>query len=60
MKSLATLIGITLVVLLMLCWCCWCIRSYKRLRFLAYQAFEKILAPLKQIVAFYQVRKLLR
>ena len=58
--SLATLIGITLVVLLMLCWCGWRIKSYKRLRFLVYQALGKIRAPLKQMVAFYQVRKLLR
>ena len=57
--SLATLIGITLAVLLLLCWCGWR-QPCKRLRFMAYQALKKIRAPLKQIIAFYQVRKLLR
>ena len=55
----ACLVGITLAVLLLLCWCGWR-KSYKRLRFMAYQALQKIRAPLKQIIAFYQVRKLLR
>ena len=54
--SLAALVGITLAVLLLLCWCGWR-PSYKRLRFMAYQALQKIRAPLKQIIAFYQVRK---
>ena len=57
--SLTTLVGIALAVLLLLCWCGWR-QPCKRLRFMAYQALQKIRAPLKQIIAFYQVRKLLR
>ena len=57
--SLATLIGITFAVLLLLCWC-GLRQPCKHLRFMAYQALQKIRAPLKQIIAFYQVRKLLR
>ena len=57
--SLAALMGIAVAVLLLLCWCGWR-QSYKRLGFLAYQASQKIRTPLKQIVAFCQVKKLLR
>jgi len=53
--SLATLVGTTLAVLLLLCWCGWR-QPCKRLRNAAYQAVPKIRAPLKQMVAFYQVR----
>eukprot|EP00964_Phaeocystis_antarctica_P096526 scaffold62823_cov67-Phaeocystis_antarctica.AAC.3 len=53
--SLATLVGTTLPVLLLLCWCGWR-KPCKRLRNAAYQALPKIRAPLKQMVAFYQVR----
>ena len=53
--SLATLVGTTLAVLLLLCWCGWR-QPCKRLRNVAYQALLKIRAPLKQMVAFYQVR----
>ncbi len=49
-----SLVGITLAVLLLLCWCGWR-QPCKRLRFMAYQALQKIRAPLKQIIAFYQV-----
>ena len=52
--SLATLVGITLAVLLLLCWCGWR-QPCKRLRIMTYQALQKIRAPLKQMVAFYQV-----
>ena len=53
--SLAALVGITLAVLFLLCWCGWR-QPCKRLRKLACQALPKIRAPLKQMVAFYQVR----
>ena len=53
--SLAALVGITLAVLLLLCWCGWR-QPCKRLRNAAYQALPKIRAPLKQMVAFYQVQ----
>ena len=53
--SLAALVGITLAVLFLLCWCGWR-QPCKRLRKSAYQALPKIRAPLKQMVAFYQVR----
>ena len=52
--SLAALVGITLAVLLLLCWCGWR-QPCKRLRVMTYQALQKIRAPLKQMVAFYQV-----
>ena len=54
--SLVTLIGITSAVLLLFCWCGWR-QPCKRLRNAAYQALPKIRAPLKQMVAFYQVRE---
>ena len=54
--SLVAHIGIMLAVLLLLCWCGWR-QPCKRLRNAAYQALPKIRAPLKQIVAFYQVRE---
>jgi len=53
--SLVAHIGIMLAVLLLLCWCGWR-QPCKRLRNAAYQAVPKIRAPLKQMVAFYQVR----
>ena len=53
--SLAALIGTTLVTLLLLCWCGWR-QPCKRLRNAACQSLPKIRAPLKQMVAFYQVR----
>jgi len=56
--SLATLVGTTLAVLLLLCWCGWR-QPCKCLRNAAYQALPKIRAPLKQMVAFYQVREAL-
>ena len=49
--SLAALVGITLAVLFLLCWCGWCLRN------VAFQALPKIRAPLKQMIAFYQVRE---
>ena len=52
--SLATLVGIISAVLLLLCWCGWR-RPCKRLRKVAYQDLRKFSAPLKQMVAFYQV-----
>jgi hypothetical protein len=55
--SLAALAGIAVAVLLLLCWCGW---RHRSLRFMGYQTLQKIRAPLKQIVAFFQVRKLLR
>eukprot|EP00964_Phaeocystis_antarctica_P012165 scaffold6710_cov66-Phaeocystis_antarctica.AAC.3 len=56
--SLAALTGITLAVLFLLCWCGWR-QPCKSLRKLAYQALQKLRAPLKQMVAFYQAQKLL-
>ena len=56
--SLATLVGIILAVLLLLCWCGWR-QPCKRLRFMVYRALQKIRAPLKQMIAFCQVRRLL-
>ena len=53
--SLATLVGIILAVLLLLCWCGWR-QPCKRLRKVAYQDLRKFKTPLKQMVAFYQVR----
>ena len=53
--SLAAFIGITLAVLFLLCWCGWR-QPCKCLHNVAFQALPKIRAPLKQIVAFYQVR----
>ena len=53
--TLATLVGIILAVLLLLCWCGWR-QPCKRLRNVASQALPKIRAPLKQMIAFYQVR----
>ena len=52
--SLAAILGITFAVLLLLCWCGWR-QPCKRLRIMTYQALQKIRAPLKQMVAFYQV-----
>ena len=52
--SLAALAGITLTVLLLFYWCGWR-QPCKRLRITAYQALQKIRAPLKQTAAFYQV-----
>ena len=52
--SLTTLLGIIFAVLLLLCWCGWR-QPCKRLRIMTYQALQKIRAPLKQMVAFYQV-----
>jgi len=52
--SLATLIGTTLAALLLLCWCGWR-QPCKRLRIMAHQAVQQIRAPLKQMIAFYQV-----
>ena len=52
--SLAALVGIIFVVLILLCWCGWR-QPCKRLRIMTYQALQKIRAPLKQMVAFYQV-----
>ena len=52
--SLAAILGIAFAVLLLLCWCGWR-QPCKRLRFMAYRALQKIRAPLKQMVAFYQV-----
>ena len=52
--SLSTLIGTTLAALLLLCWCGWR-QPCKRLRIMAHQALQKIRAPLKQMIAFYQV-----
>ena len=57
--SLATLVGFTVAVLLLLCWCGWR-QPCKRLRIMTYQALQKIRAPLKQMVAFYQVPRTLR
>ena len=57
--SLATLVGIIFAVLLLLCWCGWR-QPCKRLRIMTYQALQKIRAPLKQMVAFYQVPSPLR
>ena len=54
--SLAALIGITFAVLFLFCWCGWR-QPFKRLRIMAYRALPKIRAPLKQMVAFYQVRE---
>ena len=54
--SLVAHIGIMLAVLLLLCWCSWR-QPCKRLRNAAYQTLPKIRAPLKQMVAFYQVRE---
>ena len=54
--SLATLIGIILAVLVLLCWCGWR-QPCERVRNVAYQVLPKIRAPLKQMVAFYQVRE---
>ena len=54
--SLAALVGITLAVFFLLCWCSWR-QPCKRLRIMAHQALPKIRAPLKQMVAFYQVRE---
>ena len=54
--SLAAFIGITLAVLFLLGWCGWR-QPCQRLRNAAFQALPKIRAPLKQIVAFYQVRE---
>ena len=51
--------GIAVAVLLLLCWRGWR-QSYKHLVFLAYQALQKSRTPLKQMVAFCQVKKLLR
>ena len=56
---LATLSGTTMAVLLLLCWCGWR-QPCKRLRIMIYQALQKIRAPLKQMVAFYQVPRPLR
>ena len=56
---LATLVGIILFALFLLCWCSWR-QPCKRLRIMAFQALQKIRAPLKQMVAFYQVRRLPR
>eukprot|EP00964_Phaeocystis_antarctica_P011140 scaffold6125_cov69-Phaeocystis_antarctica.AAC.4 len=53
--SLAALVGITLAALFLLCWCGWR-QPCKRLRIMAHQALPKIHAPLKQMVAFYQVQ----
>jgi hypothetical protein len=52
--SLSTLIGTTLATLILLCWCGWR-QPCKRLRIMAHQALQKIRAPLKQMIAFYQV-----
>ena len=54
--SLATVVGITLAVLFLLCWCRWR-QPCRRLRIMAYRALPEIRAPLKQMVAFYQVRE---
>ena len=51
---LAALVGATLAVLLLFCWCGFR-QPCKRLRNVVYQALPKIRAPLKQMVAFYQV-----
>ena len=52
---LAALVGTTLAVLFFFCWCS--VRQpCKYLRRVAYQTLLEIRAPLKQIVAFIQVR----
>ena len=56
--SLAALVGITLAVLFFLCWCGWR-QPCKRLRNVVSQALHKLRAPLKQLVAFFQVREAL-
>ena len=52
--SLAALVGITLPALFLLCWCGWR-QPCKRLRNVASRALPNLRAPLKQIIAFYQV-----
>eukprot|EP00964_Phaeocystis_antarctica_P003493 scaffold1878_cov64-Phaeocystis_antarctica.AAC.2 len=53
--SLAALVGITLAMMFLFCWC-GLRQPCKRLRNVVYQALPKIRAPLKQMIAFYQVR----
>ena len=53
--SLTALVGITLAMLLLLCWCSRR-QPCKRLRSVVHQALQKLRAPLKQMVAFYQAR----
>ena len=53
---LAALVGIVLAVLFLFCWCGWR-QPCKRLRKVAHQALQKFRAPLKQMVAFYQVQE---
>ena len=53
--SLATLVGIVAAVLFLLCWC-GSGKPCKPLRNVVYRTMTQIRAPLKQMVAFYQVR----
>ena len=53
--SLAALVGITLALLFLLYWCGWR-QPCKRLRIMAYRVLPEIHAPLKQMIAFYQVQ----